>query len=121
MKKILTFKNILLIVSIILNLYLGAASFINNLNEPSGNYGILTQDINLGNFGKEQSIFKLPKGITVQDVSPRGFDAIGQFENNRYSIIITTELDSLVKYDSTDIGVNGNFYSADYPHFELRK
>jgi hypothetical protein len=59
-------------------------------------------------------VFKLPKGLTVADESQRGISAIGQFENNRFSIIITSNED-LVDYEINEDSLNifSNFYSAD--------
>ena len=123
MKKLLTIKNLILTVSIVGNLILGFILLIQSFNEPTHRLGILTQDLTVGYFGQEGEIFKLPKGITVEDVAPRGIAAIGQFENNRFSIVLTSEIDSLIDYNvnTTDLAPNGNFYSADYPHFEIRK
>ena len=92
-------------------------------NEPTHNLGVLTQEISLGYFGKEGTIFTLPKGLTVEDVSPRGIAAIGQFENNRYSIIFTSEIDSLVDFSAkeAELAPYGNYYSADFPHFEIKE
>lgn len=59
-------------------------------------------------------LFKLPKGLTVADESQRGISAIGQFENNRFSIVITSNED-MVDYEINEdsLGVFSNFYSAD--------
>jgi hypothetical protein len=68
----------------------------------------------LGLFNNQDTLlFKLPKGLTVRDVSQRGFGAIGQFENNRFEIIVTSEND-LVDYGkpADNLLPFGNFYSA---------
>jgi len=59
-------------------------------------------------------LFKLPKGLTVADESQRGISAIGQFENNRFSIVITTNED-MVDYEinKNSLDIFSNFYSAD--------
>lgn len=60
-------------------------------------------------------LFKLPKGLTVRDVSERGFGAIGQFENNRFEIVVTTAQENLVDYEKPEDELLpfGNYYSAD--------
>ena len=65
-----------------------------------------------------ETIFTLPKGLTVQDKSERGISAIGQFENNRFSIVITSDKD-LVDYnfDKKELNQNANFYSAEFKTF----
>jgi len=110
-------------ISILLNLYLGVKFGIDKLNEPSHNFGVLNDSVKVGLFGQPGVLFELPKGITVEDVAPRGFEAIGQFENERFAIIVTSDRDSLVDYNAEKgkIMPNGNYYSADYPVMEERK
>jgi len=50
-------------------------------------------------------------------VSERGLGAIGQFENERFSIVITSNDASLVNYDlpKDSLDMFGNFYSAEIP------
>ena len=62
----------------------------------------------------DSTIFKLPKGLTVRNISDRGLAAIGQFENERFEIIITS-LDNLVNYNlpRDSLAQFGNYYSAD--------
>ena len=88
---------------------------LNYINSPSYRLGILTKDINLGFLANDSIIFKMPKGITVRDVSAQGIEAIGQFENNRFEIVITSDRKDLVNYDlpKDSLFQFGNFYSAD--------
>lgn len=84
-------------------------------NSPTYKLGELKQDISLRLFNQSDTIlFKLPKGLTVRDVSDRGIAAIGQFENSRFQIIITSQGD-LVDYSKSkkDLMSFGEFYSAD--------
>jgi hypothetical protein len=105
----------LLIISILLNVLFVLLWSWNMLNTPSNRLGRLEKGIRVGYFATDSVLFTLPKGLTVRDVSPVGLNAIGQFENNRFEIIITTELESLINYtlsqDSLDIF--DNYYSAD--------
>ena len=72
------------------------------------------ENIEVGYFSGDSVLFKLPKGLTVADESQRGISAIGQFENNRFSIVITSNED-LVDYEINEdsLDVFSNFYSAD--------
>ena len=60
-------------------------------------------------------IFKIPKGITVRNRSERGLGAIGQFENERFEIVITSDDPNLVNYSlpKDSLQIFGNFYSAE--------
>ncbi len=79
--------------------------------------GALKKDIKVGLFNntKDSTYFILPKGLTVRDVSERGISAIGQFENNRFDIVITTDNNDLVDYNVPKYKLQsfGNYYSAD--------
>ncbi len=105
-------------LSITLNIILILGIFWNKFNSPSNDLGILKQEIEIGNFMGNKTLFKLPKGLTVQNKSERGIGAIGQFENNRFSIIITSDKD-LVDYNVNDeeLNQNGNFYSAEFKSY----
>ena len=85
------------------------------MNSPSYRLGVLTQDVNAGFLAEDSIVYKIPKGITVRDVSPRGIESIGQFENNRFEIILTTDREDLVNYDipRDSLFQFGNYYSAD--------
>ena len=117
-------KKWIFILSITLNVIFALGLLFKKLNSPSYKLGILTQDINVGFFMSDSTIFKIPKGITVKDVSPRGIAAIGQFENNRFEIILTTGTDGrVVDYNipKDSMACFGNYYSIDYPIYKLRK
>ena len=102
-------------ISIALNIILAISILWNNINSPSNELGILKQDIEIGNFMGNKTIFTLPKGLTVSNKSERGISAIGQFENNRFSIVITSDKD-LIDYnvDRKELNQNSNFYSAEF-------
>ena len=102
-------------LSITLNIIFGLGFLLNYINSPTYRLGILTQDINVGFLAGDSTIYKIPKGITVCDVSPQGIAAIGQFENNRFEIIITTGSEDLVNYNISKDSLFqfGNYYSAD--------
>ena len=102
-------------LSITINIIFGLGWLLNYFSSPSYRLGVLTQDINVGFLGADSTLYKIPKGMTVRDVSPRGIEAIGQFENNRFEIIITTERKDLVNYNlpKEQLFQFGNYYSAD--------
>ena len=92
------------------------------LNSPTNELGRLEKDIEIGYFQSDSSVFKIPKGLTVKNVSERGLGAIGQFENERFSIVITSDDASLVNYDlpKDSLDMFGNFYSAEIPQNNLQ-
>ena len=103
-------------ISITLNLIFGIGLLLNYINSPSYDLGVLKEDVKLGLFNKtDTTLFALPKGLTVRNISQRGMSAIGQFENNRFEIVVTTERDDLVDYNrpERELLPFGNFYSAD--------
>ncbi len=95
----------------------------NSLNSPSNELGRLEKDIEIRYFQSENAVFRIPKGITVKNVSERGLDAIGQFENERFSIVITSDDASLVNYDlpKDSLDMFDNFYSAEIPQTILKQ
>ena len=84
------------------------------MNSPSEKLGILKKDVKVGLLKGDSNFIFLPKGITVKNKSERGLAAIGQFENHRFEIIITSDED-LVNYSVSkdSLFMFGNFYSSD--------
>ena len=78
----------------------------------------------IGQFGSDSAMFKLPKGLTVRNISQRGLAAIGQFENERFELVITSDDANLVNYKLSEDSLQqfGNFYSAflNVSYFPLR-
>lgn len=100
-------------LSIAFNIVLILIFLLNEVFSPSYKLGVLKKNINVGIFTvNDSTVFTLPKGLTVRDVSERGLGAIGQFENNRFDIIITSD-DSLVDYSEpvNKLAPFGNYYS----------
>lgn len=109
-------------LSILTNIIFILAYLWNDFNSPTDNLGILKEDIEIGYFMGSEKIFKLPKGLTVRDISQQGVAAIGQFENNRFQIVITTNRDLIdYKVDSKERNSDGNYYSADIELIENEK
>jgi len=102
-------------LSITFNIIFGLGYLLNCFNSPTYKLGVLTQEVNAGFLAGDSVMYKIPKGITVRDVSPRGIAAIGQFENNRFEIVFTTDRDDLVNYNISKDSLFqfGNYYSAD--------
>ena len=109
-------------LSILLNVFFILAFVWNWLNSPSNELGRLERDIEIGYFQSDKFVFRIPKGLTVRNVSQRGLGAIGQFENERFSIVITSDDASLVNYDlpKDSLDMFGNFYSAEIPQNKLQ-
>ena len=106
-------------ISILTNILFILAYLWINFNSPSDKLGVLKEDVEIGYFMSSEKIFKLPKGLTVRDISPQGIAAIGQFENNRFQIVITTNRDLIdYKVDSKELNSDGNYYSADIESIE---
>ncbi|WP_312399860.1 hypothetical protein, partial [Chryseobacterium sp.] len=53
-------------ISVLLNFIFLFLWFINRINSPSEELGVLKQDVNVGILGGEKTYFKIPKGITVR-------------------------------------------------------
>jgi hypothetical protein len=109
-------------ISILLNVFFILAFVWNWLNSPSNELGRLEKDIEIGYFQSDKSVFRIPKGLTVRNVSQRGLGAIGQFENERFSIVITSDDASLVNYDlpKDSLDTFGNYYSVEIPQNSLQ-
>ena len=107
-------KKLLFWISIGFNVIFITLYFWNKINSPSHELGVLKEDIEVGHFMGNEILFKIPKGITVKNESERGIAAIGQFENERFSIVITADRD-LIDYDIEESQLNGtgNYYSAE--------
>jgi hypothetical protein len=107
-------KKWIFIISIFFNIVFILGWLLNWFNSPSYKLGRLERDIEIGFFTDDSAFFTLPKGLTVRNVSERGIGAIGQFENERFEIVITSE-DYLVNYNLPEDSLFqfGNYYSAD--------
>jgi len=102
-------------ISILLNVVFLISWVLNWVNSPSYELERLEKDIEIGYFTGKTTKFVLPKGLTVRNVSQRGLSAIGQFENERFEIVITSDAPSLINYElpKDSLDVFGNYYSAD--------
>ena len=106
------------IISVLLNILFIIGLIFSYLNSPTHELGRLKKDITITHFSSNDTVFYLPKGLTVRNISPRGLASIGQFENNRFEIVITSD-NELVDYDVVKDSLQnvGNYYSADsYKH-----
>ena len=86
---------------------------VRSFNATSGRIGVLTRDIHAGSFSDESVLFSLPKGLTVRDESPRGLNAIDLFEPHRYAIVLTTEDEKLIDFNSPKKHSHDELYSID--------
>lgn len=93
----------LLIVSLIVNVTFCINLGLKSLNSPEDRWGGLRGDVRVSFFsngknGKELITVVLPKGITVRDASPRGFDHVDLFEPYRFQITFSSDYNDLVDY-----------------------
>lgn len=107
-------------ISVLFNIVFIIGYGLNWINSPSYELGRLEKDVEIGIFTSDSTIFLIPKGLTVRNVSQRGIGAIGQFENERFEIVITSDDPSLVNYDLPKDSLQqfGNYYSADVNKWE---
>lgn len=113
-------KTLILSVSLLLNVALVAVlgfAFFEALDgcaeTANGRIGVLTKDVQVGYFDTDKQVFTLPKGLVVREANASGF---GYFEPFRFRLVVTSEDENLVKYDSVDVRRLPNaseFYSAD--------
>jgi len=106
-------RTIIFMASLTLNGLFLLLLLLQRMSAPTERLGVLTRDVNAGGFGSNEISFKLPKGLTVMDVSPQGLNAIGMFEPNRYAVVITTDEQSLVNYKPEKLRQFGELYSID--------
>ena len=106
-------------VSIFLNIIFILGFLLNALTKPSLELGRLKENVKVGFFTGDSAFIYLPKGLTVRNKSERGLAAIGQFENNRFEIVVTSD-DELVEYDlpKDSLFTFGNYYSADIDKYK---
>lgn|SRR5690554_1094851 len=106
-------------ISITLNILFLIGWGLSSFNKPSYRLGRLEKDITVGYFMGDSTLFTLPKGLTVRNSSERGISAIGQFENERFQIVITSDDWDLVNYDlpKESLASHGNYYSADFDRY----
>src|SRR5687768_4930729 len=92
-------KSTLLVISILINLVLGAMLLFKGLDGcaeiSDGKLGVLAKDIRVGVFGTDKAVLTLPRGLVVRDASATGMD---RFEPHRFKIIVTSEDQGLVNY-----------------------
>lgn len=116
-------KKWIFIISIACNVIFLIGWGLSSLNEPSYKLGRLEKNITVGHFMGDSTLFTLPKGLTVRNSSERGLSAIGQFENERFQIVITSDDWDLVSYDipKDSLATHGNYYSADFDRYNNQK
>lgn len=109
----------ILIISLVLNVLFIADYAIEKLNSPEYRGGVLRQDVTVYFQrwqGQDREVIPIiiPKGLTVRDASPRGFNAIALFEPNRFKIIFTSEDRNLVNYIDYKNHIDNNLFGF-YP------
>ena len=106
-------------ISILVNIIFLIRWGLTDISQPSYKLGRLEKDLTIGHFTGDSLLFTLPKGLTVRNASERGISAIGQFENERFQIVISSD-DELVNYDLPidSLGPNGYYYSSDFDKYK---
>ena len=99
---------ILFFISILFNIF----TMISSLNQPDYKLGILKRDVNIADYNDDSKVvFKLPKGMTIVDVSPRGLPSIGLFNAERFSFTIVGSSSDFTEYsDLTNKSPFGGLY-----------
>lgn len=104
-------------ISILLNVVLVCAIVYQTLNGcaeiANGRIGILAEDVEVGYFGGNTTVFKLPKGLVVREASATG---VGWFEPYRFRIVVTSDNESIVNYSVGKEQLDGQtseYYSAE--------
>jgi hypothetical protein len=103
---------VILLISLGANIYFLFGILITSTNLPSYKFGVLTRDIEVGEFASGNVLFTLPAGLTVRDVSPRGINGVGWLEPYMYQIVVTSRYRDLVDFDEDKIQYFGHFYST---------
>jgi hypothetical protein len=109
-------RSVILAASLVLNVVFAGWLLLDRFNSPSGRLGRLEKDITAGSIVDRQRIpFRLPKGLTVRDESPRGVAGIGMFEPYRFAVVITTDDSGAVNYSIPEGELHdfGEIYSMD--------
>ena len=102
-------------ISLLANLILGASLLLRSTSKPTYDIGVLAHDVEVHTFQEPPLVFVLPQGLTVANLAPRGIAAADQFEPYRFSIVVSSDRNDLVNYESVVGGSQfGHLYSADY-------
>lgn len=110
-------KTTALVVSVLINIGLAFLLF-NQLMDgcaemSDGRVGVLTQDVKVGVFDSNETLFTLPEGLVVREASASG---AGWFEPYRFRIVVTSNNERFVNYEPSAVDLleqDGEFYSAE--------
>lgn len=96
------YLKLILTLSLILNVILIIYLSFKKINSPENRCGVLKNDVKVlfpkGENGNEMMTVIIPKGITVKDASPRGFDHVDLFEPYRFQIIFSSDEKDMIDY-----------------------
>jgi hypothetical protein len=102
----------IIVISILFNL----SCILDQMALPDFKLGVLEQDITIAEFANDsKKLFKLPKGLTVMDFSPRGIATFGLFHPNRFSIVVTHGSNVIDYSSSTKKSPWGALYQVHIP------
>lgn len=109
-------------ISILLNIIFLFLFIRNWRNSPSNELGRLEKEIKIGYFQTDQTVFKIPKVITVKNASKRGLGALKQFKNKQFPIVITSDDPNLVNYNLPEDSLKmfGNCYATEIQQSESK-
>jgi hypothetical protein len=110
-------KSAALVISVILNFGLAYMLFAQAMDgcaeDPNGRVGVLIQDVEVGVFDTDETLFTLPKGLVVREASASG---AGWFEPYRFRIVVTANNERFVDYEPSDEDLavqSAEYYSAE--------
>jgi hypothetical protein len=112
MKKVIKIAKVTLITA---SIFLNLLYLLEHISEPTRKLGILKEDVYIRPIlEKGTPVLKLPKGLTVSDVSPRGIAGAGQIHAYQFNIIITSPVNNLVDYNADEVKLQsfGNYYNG---------
>jgi len=111
MKSIALIVSIMLIVALV---YFLSLQLLDGCAEMTdGRVGVLKQDLEVGLFDTNETLFILPKGLIVREASATGAD---WFEPYRFRIVVTANNERFVDYEPSAEEFDkqdGEFYSAE--------
>ncbi len=72
-----------------LSIFFNLVTVISSINLPSYKLGVLQRDLVIADYSNDRKVlFKIPKGLTVMDASPRGLGEVGLFLPKRFTFVI---------------------------------
>lgn len=104
-------KNIiLLLTTCFISLFLNLLFFVEALNYPTHQLGILREDIIINNDFTGKTLMKLPKGMVIIDTSPQFIATAGMANSDRISFNVVIDKDWIDYSKSSTISPSNSTY-----------